>query len=1279
MIQKEETMKRNGFSLMELLTVVVVLGIVMAVAMPIVSQITNFTTKSAFEKDVRMIMKAIDYKLLVDESFDPTSLDKEGIELILGLSVDNYTTVHVSDQGGELFLLIEGEGKWANFVACGTLLNITVSDEGECNGEFSFIAVTFSPNGNANYLQSNSTVVTVNGAVVGSTKYLWTTSEEEPSEASFINSFNSGDIIATPAGVTANYYLWILGKNEEDQTAIRKSNVFRLDNTPPAITLLGDNPVTITLGQPYVDAHATASDIPMGDITGSIVTTHNVNTFEAGSYYVRYNVSDQAGNTATQVERTVNVVEGDVVGPVILFVPSGNTTYAQNRSTTVTASDPSGVDESSLKYQWTTSTEPPSEVSFSTSFTNGSVINSPAGATGGYYLWILAKDLINNTSITRSNVFNLDNIAPIITMTGISPTLISIGEPYSDAGATADDNIDGDITGSIVTTNNLNINIAGSYYVRYNVSDTAGNAATQVERTVIVGDNSGPGLTFDPNGNTTYARNRSTTVTASDPSGVDAGSLKYQWTTSMTAPSEVSFTLSFTNGSVINSPVGVTGGYYLWVLAKDTLGNTTIGRSAVFNLDNTPPVITITGDNPITVNLGSVYNDAGATYSDAHSGIASSNTPVSTVNTSVTGTYTVTYGATDNAGNTNSAVRTVHVTSTDSDGPTIAFVPNGSITYARNRSTTVTASDPSGVDTGSLKYQWTTSLTAPTEGSFSTSFANGSVINSPAGVTGGYYLWVLAKDLINNTSITRSNVFNLDNIAPVITMTGISPVTVSIGGPYNDAGATADDNIDGDITGNIVTTNNVNVNVIGSYYVRYNVSDTAGNTATQVERTVNVVDNTGPTLVFNPNGNTIYAQNRSSTVTASDPSGVDTGSLKYQWTTSLTAPTEVSFTLSFTNGSAINSPAGVNGGYYLWILAKDTIGNTTIGRSNIFNLDNTAPVIIMLGNSPVTVPLGGPYSDAGATASDNIDGNITGNIVPTSTVNVNSEGTYTVTYNVSDQAGNAATPVVRTVNVVDMVLTYDFNFTGNFHTWLVPSTGRYKLEVWGAAGGGAAAADRANGGYAYGEMNLTAGQTLYIYVGGSGGIYQTGGWNGGQDGGASTNAPDHGYKGGGASDIRIGGQTLGHRVIVAGGGGGATGDGTAAYRRSGGGGGGGGYYGGGGGGGGWLASATFGEGGTQSAGGAGGLTSDGAKSTTGVLGIGGFGGSTTSTATQNAVGVYPGGVGGGTTGLNGVAAATRSGSGGGGSSYIGGTINDGTNGTEEGIRTGNGFVRISVL
>jgi len=188
---------------------------------------------------------------------------------------------------------------------------------------------------------------------------------------------------------------------------------------------------------------------------------------------------------------------------------------------------------------------------------------------------------------------------------------------------------------------------------------------------------------------------------------------------------------------------------------------------------------------------------------------------------------------------------------------------------------------------------------------------------------------------------------------------------------------------------------------------------------------VTTIDDINPTVTFSMDGNSTYAKIRATLVTVSDlESGVNPSSLKYLWTTSTTTPSEASFTSTFTNGNAIITPEGVTGGYYLWILASDNTDNKIITRSNVFNLDNTAPVITITGPSSITITEGATYVDQGATASDNINGNITSNIEVTSTVNRDVPGTYTVTYNVNDSAGNAATPRVRTVIVQSLYVAY---------------------------------------------------------------------------------------------------------------------------------------------------------------------------------------------------------------------------------------------------------------
>jgi gliding motility-associated-like protein len=131
-----------------------------------------------------------------------------------------------------------------------------------------------------------------------------------------------------------------------------------------------------------------------------------------------------------------------------------------------------------------------------------------------------------------------------------------------------------------------------------------------------------------------------------------------------------------------------------------------------------------------------------------------------------------------------------------------------------------------------------------------------------------------------------------------------------------------------------------------------------------------------------------------------------------------------------------------------------------------------------------------------------------------------------------------------------------FSFTGNVQTFTVPA-GVYSInvDVKGARGGyvyeenGTLQGSPGLGGRVRATMSVTPGQVLYIYVGESGhgyGTYKHPAYNGG---GATYTGLINGYYvnfaggGGGASDIRVRGQALTDRWVVAGGGGGA-GDGS---------------------------------------------------------------------------------------------------------------------------------------
>nr|NIS90334.1 DUF5011 domain-containing protein [Woeseiaceae bacterium] len=87
------------------------------------------------------------------------------------------------------------------------------------------------------------------------------------------------------------------------------------------------------------------------------------------------------------------------------------------------------------------------------------------------------------------------------------------------------------------------------------------------------------------------------------------------------------------------------------------------------------------------------------------------------------------------------------------------------------------------------------------------------------------------------------------------------------------------------------------------------------------------------------------------------------------------------------------------------------------GAGNLGRGDTEAPVITLSGSANVVIESGQRYVDAGASATDNIDGDISGSIVVVNTVNTATVGTYTVTYNVTDFAGNAADTMTRSVRV----------------------------------------------------------------------------------------------------------------------------------------------------------------------------------------------------------------------------------------------------------------------
>jgi hypothetical protein len=256
-------------------------------------------------------------------------------------------------------------------------------------------------------------------------------------------------------------------ENGTDSGHVKVYSIAQPDTEAPVITLNDSATLTITAGDSYTDAIPTASDNVDGDLTGSIVTTGSVDPNTPGIYEVKYNVSDAAGNNATEVVRTITVLEVDVTPPVIKLRDENPIDLNLNETYT--------------EYGATAYDERHGNV------TDDIVIIGTVNTTiaGTYEIKYNVSDPDGNAAIEVVRTVNVVQ-APIITLNGPSLVSLEIGDTYTELNATAVDSIDGDITNNIVITSNVDTSSQGSYAVRYNVSNSNESNAIEIIRTVIV-------------------------------------------------------------------------------------------------------------------------------------------------------------------------------------------------------------------------------------------------------------------------------------------------------------------------------------------------------------------------------------------------------------------------------------------------------------------------------------------------------------------------------------------------------------------------------------------------------------------------------------------------------------------------------------------------------------------------------------------------------------------------------------------------------------------------
>jgi peptidoglycan/xylan/chitin deacetylase (PgdA/CDA1 family) len=290
---------------------------------------------------------------------------------------------------------------------------------------------------------------------------------------------------------------------------------------------------------------------------------------------------------------------------------------------------------------------------------------------------VKVKDAANNTSVTLSvSPFTVDITAPVITLVGVNPQNIVMGEGYTELGATTDD-------GSPVTINaTAFVDAVGAYTITYDAVDAIGNHAVQKTRTVNVFDKNSPVIASHGDETAEATSNAGAIVTYTLPATSDAND--GDGVAACGPASGSKFALGETT---------------VTCTASDLAGNKAIPTTfKVTVVDTTAPVIALNGSNPFTLTAGESYIEMGATASDAVDGSTEAVIGGDAVNTSTAGTYVVKYSKMDSHGNVATEVtRVVNVLETKKPAKASVSSNTPSLNYSlkknSKRSITFTFSD----------------------------------------------------------------------------------------------------------------------------------------------------------------------------------------------------------------------------------------------------------------------------------------------------------------------------------------------------------------------------------------------------------------------------------------------------------------------------------------------------------------------------------------------------------------------------------------------------------
>ena len=474
-------------------------------------------------------------------------------------------------------------------------------------------------------------------------------------------------------------------------------------------------------------------------------------------------------------------------------------------------------------------------------------------------------------------------------------------------------------------------------------------------------------------------------------------------------------------GTKYAAPVNISteGVSYIRYASSNSTGGWGDTGSGTIKIDTFVPAISISDD----ASSGWTRNDTiAASVSDNGSGIASTKwvaradpacgpSQDNDINSGTSGASMqadnetlyqgkyICFRATDAAGNSNYTVSS-QITHLDTTAPTVNA---GTDQNANSQFTQNGAASDSG--SGISSYAWT-ETSGPGALTFGSPSAQGTTVSANA--DGTYVITFTATDVAGNTG-ADSLTLNWITAAPGITISNpdsapaqskMVSASVPSGTLYMavTSGSACDATLSFVAYASVIFSSESD----NGKAVCYKSVDQLGNTAYKLSGAVSGIDTTKPVLALNGNS----------------PAKVEAGTAYSDAGATATDSHDGGITSKIVAGGNVNTSRV--GTYTITYDVTDAAGNKAVQLAREVDVvDTTKPVITLLGNSSITVEIRTNYTDAGATASDNYDGDITSRIVKGGPVNIDAAGTYTVTYDVSDSSGNKAAQAVRTVTVVD--------------------------------------------------------------------------------------------------------------------------------------------------------------------------------------------------------------------------------------------------------------------